>query len=65
MLFSVFVPIYNTEKYLYKNLTLENYFPYLKYKIISEKDLSIYQTVDEGIENRLKKKYLIQIVGKN
>lgn len=45
----------NTEKYLYKNLTLENYFPYLKYKIISEDDLSIYQTVDEGIENRLKK----------
>lgn len=45
----------NTEKYLYKNLTLENYFPYLKYKIILEKDLSIYQTVDEGIENRLKK----------
>lgn len=48
----------NTEKYLYKNLTLENYFPYLKYKIISEKDLSIYQTVDEGIENRLKKEIL-------
>ena len=48
----------NTEKYLYKNLTLENYFPYLKYKIILEKDLSIYQTVDEGIENRLKKEIL-------
>ena len=48
----------NTEKYLYKNLTLENYFSYLKYKIISEKDLSIYQTVDEGIENRLKKEIL-------
>lgn len=48
----------NTEKYLYKNLTLENYFPYLKYKIISEEDLSIYQTVDEGIENRLKKEIL-------
>ena len=48
----------NTEKYLYKNLTVENYFPYLKYKIISEKDLSIYQTVDEGIENRLKKEIL-------
>lgn len=48
----------NTEKYLYKNLTLENYFPYLKYKIITEDDLSIYQTVDEGIENRLKKEIL-------
>ncbi len=33
----------------------EEYFPYLKYKIISENDLSIYQSVDEGIENRLKK----------
>lgn len=48
----------NTEKYLYKNLTLENYFPYLKYKIISDEDLSIYQTVDEGIENRLKKEII-------
>lgn len=48
----------NTEKYLYKNLTLENYFPYLKYKIISEEDLSIYKTVDEGIENRLKKEII-------
>lgn len=45
----------NTEKYLKKNLTLEDYFPYLKYKIITEKDLSIYQTVDEGIENKIKK----------
>lgn len=54
---SQFIPN-NTEKYLYKNLTLENYFPYLKYKIISEKDLSIFQTVDEGIENRLKKEIL-------
>ena len=43
----------NTINYLNKNLTLENYFPYLKYKILSTKDLSIYQTVDEGIENRI------------
>ncbi len=36
--------------------TTEDYFPYLKYKIISEIDnLNIYQTVDEGIENRIKK----------
>lgn len=34
---------------------LENYFPFLKYKIMTSKDLSIYQTVDEGIENKLKK----------
>lgn len=45
----------NTEKYLYQNLSNENYFPYLKYKILSTNDLSIYQTVEEGIENRIKK----------
>lgn len=45
----------NTKEYLYTNLTHESYFPYLKYKIISTKDLSIYQTVEEGIENRIKK----------
>lgn len=45
----------NTEKYLYQNLSNENYFPYLKYKILTTKDLSIYQTVEEGIENRIKK----------
>lgn len=34
----------------------EDYFPYLKYKIISEiNNLNIYQTVDEGLENRIKK----------
>lgn len=35
--------------------TLKSYFELLKYKILTEKDLSIYLTVDEGIENRLKK----------
>lgn len=45
----------DTEKYLEKNLTLEKYFPYLKYKILTEKNLNIYQTVEEGIENRIKK----------
>ena len=45
----------NTQKYLYNNLSKENYFKYLKYKIISTKDLSVYQTVEEDIENRLKK----------
>ena len=39
-----------------KNLHfIKDYFPYLKYKILTEKDLSIYQTVEEGIENLLKK----------
>lgn len=45
----------NTKNYLYQNLSTENYFPYLKYKILSTKDLSIYQTVEEGIENRIQK----------
>lgn len=51
---SPFIPE-NTKQYLYKNLSNESYFPYLKYKILSENDLSIYQTVEEGIENRIKK----------
>lgn len=38
-----------------KNYYKVDYFNYLKYKILSENDLSIYQTVDEGIENKLKK----------
>ncbi len=33
----------------------EDYFPFLKYKIMTSQDLSIYQGVDEGIEHRLKK----------
>lgn len=45
----------NTNSYLYQDLSLENYFSYLKYKILTEKDLSIFQTVEEGIENRIQK----------
>ena len=37
---------------------MDNYFDLLKYKIISTDDLSIYQTVDEGIENKIKKNIL-------
>ncbi len=33
----------------------EAYFAFFKYKILSSDDLSIYQTVDEGIENRIQK----------
>lgn len=36
----------------------KSYFELIKYKILTEKDLSIYLTVDEGIENRLKKAVL-------
>ena len=45
----------NEEQLLIKNLSLNNYFPYLKYKILSTKNLSIYQTTEEGIQNRIKK----------
>ena len=45
----------NTYTYLYKNISRETYFSYLKYKILSTTDLTIYQTVEEGIENRIKK----------
>ena len=44
--------------YFDKIYDIEDYFPLLKYKIITEKDLSIYQTVEEGIENLLKKEIL-------
>ena len=43
------------EKYLYK-LSMNNYFPYLKYKILLEgNSIKRYQSVDEGIENRILK----------
>ena len=54
---SKFVPK-ETNKYINNNynMYINNYFKYLKYKIISEtKDISKYQTVDEGIENRILK----------
>lgn len=35
--------------------TTKSYFEFLKYKILTDNDLSKYLTVDEGIENRLKK----------
>ena len=44
---------------LIENLDLNMLFPYLKYKILTDSDLSKYLTVDEGIENRLKEKILI------
>ena len=44
-----------TKDYLKNPIYNNDYFSLLKYKILTEKDLSIYQTVDEGIENRLKK----------
>ena len=36
----------------------DDYFKFLKYKIMLEKDLSIYQTVDEGLDVKLKKEII-------
>ena len=38
-----------------ENISLNNFFNLIKYKIITEHDLSIYLDVDEGIDYRLKK----------
>lgn len=53
------VPDYSY-KFLKNNLHfIDDYFPLLKYKILTESDnLDCFQTVDEGIENRIKK-YII------
>ena len=53
-----FIPNH-VEKYIDK-VFIDDYFDLLRYKIISSKDLSIYQTVDEGIENRIKK-YIFEV----
>lgn len=49
--------INNLIPYHHKNLykiNMNNLYPYLKYKVLSEENnLNIYQTVDEGIENRI------------
>lgn len=53
------VPEY-TLKYLHHLRYIEDYYPYLKYKIISEIDmLDKYQTVDQNIISRIKK-YIYQ-----
>lgn len=56
--FSDTVPSIVYSKLQNRYVDQENYFPYLKYKIISQPNLSIYQTVNEGIENRIKKNIL-------
>jgi len=44
-----------SSNYLYK-ISMNNLLPYLKYKVnLEENKLNIYQTVDEGIENRILK----------
>ena len=44
----------NVYSYLYKNISINNAYTLLKYKIITEKEeINKYLTVDEGIENRI------------
>lgn len=50
-----YVPNEVAEKIKSRVYFQNDYFPFLKYKIITADDLSIFQTVDEGIENRIKK----------
>ncbi|HHT38610.1 MAG TPA: nucleotidyltransferase [Mollicutes bacterium] len=54
------VPL-ETYEYLQNNIfNIDDYFPFLKYQIlINFNNLHIFQTVDEGIENRIKK-YIIE-----
>lgn len=49
-----YVPKYSY-KFLDNPIFIEDYFDYLKYKIISSDDLSIYQGIDEKLSNRIKK----------
>jgi len=50
-----YIPNYNTN-YLYKNLSIDNYYPLLKYQINNNlNNLNKFLTVNEGIENRIKK----------
>ena len=41
-----------------ENICLNDFFLFIKYKILTDYDLSKYLTVDEGIENRLKEKIM-------
>lgn len=41
-----------------ENISLDDLFPFIKYKILTDYDLSRYLTVDEGIEFRLKEKIM-------
>ena len=49
-----YVPSYS-HKYLKNCIFIDDYFDYLKYKIISTNDLTVYQGIDENIENRIRK----------
>lgn len=50
---------YDIKEYIDKPIFLSDYFPFIKYRIMSEDDLSKYETVDENIAHRLKDKITI------
>ena len=52
--FKKYVPSYSY-KYLKNSIFIDDYFDYLKYKIISCNNLTIYQGIDENIQNRIYK----------
>lgn len=49
-----YVPKY-THKYLKNPIFLDDYFDYIKYQIITNKDLTVFQDIDEDLSNRIKK----------
>ena len=51
------IPSYELD-YLNELHFIEDYYPYLKYKILTEQDLNKYQTVTEGIDNLIKEKII-------
>ena len=52
---SNYIPNYNID-FIYKDLSIEKYYKLLKYQIVNNIDsLNKFLTVDEGIENRIKK----------
>ena len=52
--FKDYVPEYSY-KYLNNTIFLDDYFDYIKFKIISSKDLTIYQGIDSNLSNRIYK----------
>ena len=49
-----YVPKY-THKYLNNPIFLDDYFDYIKYQIIINEDLTVFQDIDEDLSNRIKK----------
>ena len=49
-----YVPKY-THKYLNNPIFLDDYFDYIKYQIVINNDLTVFQDIDEDLSNRIKK----------